>query len=84
MRPLHARLAKIEANRRGPAAFFVALSHDAYAHGDDHQKRVAEDALREHEHRTGYRGPVLLGTQECLSADEWLLRYGLAAWSTQR
>jgi hypothetical protein len=79
MRPLRARLAKVEASRRGPAAFFVALPHDAWAHGDDHQKRATEDALREHELRTGYRGPVLLGTQECLSADEWLSRYGPSA-----
>jgi hypothetical protein len=75
MRNLRTRLAKIETSRKGPAAFVVALSHDAWEHGDDHLRCATADAFREHEHRTGYRGPVMIGVKECLSADEWLSRY---------
>jgi hypothetical protein len=75
MRNLQTRLARIETSRKGPATFVVTLPNDAGAHGDDHLRRITADALREHEHRTGYRGPVMIGVKECLSADEWLSRY---------
>jgi hypothetical protein len=79
MRNLQNRLAKIETSRKGPAAFVVAVPHDAWTNGDDHLRWATANALSEHEHHTGHRGPVMIGVKECLSADEWLSRYAPSA-----
>ncbi|TPG41943.1 hypothetical protein EAH89_28270 [Roseomonas nepalensis] len=69
---LEARLAKIEAHRAGPAAYFVELPDDAWEHDDEHLKRVMEEAIREHRARTGYQGAVLVGPPECKTGEEWM------------
>ncbi|TPG49562.1 hypothetical protein EAH89_21380 [Roseomonas nepalensis] len=69
------RIAKIEAQRAGPAAFVVLLPADAYDHGTEHLERVTAEAIREHRARTGYQGAVLIGCQECMSVEEWTERY---------
>ena len=71
---LAGRIAKIETRRAGPAAFVVLLLDDAWDHGDEHLARVTAEAIREHQARTGYLGPVLIGAQEC-TIEEWTERY---------
>ena len=72
---LAGRIAKIETRRAGPAAFIVLLRGDAWDHGDEHLARVTGDAIREHQTRTGYLGPVLIGVEECTPVEEWTARY---------
>lgn len=71
---LASRIAKIERHKAGPAAFVVLLPADAYDHGAEHLERVTAEASREHQARTGYLGPVLIGAEEC-TIEEWTVRY---------
>ena len=75
-RALETRLAKIETLRAGPPAFFVEVPHDAWDQDDAHLERMSAEVIQQHQARTGYRGPVLLGPSPCATEAEWLARYG--------
>lgn len=73
---LDQRLARMEAGRSGPPPYFVELSADAWDNGEEHLERATAAAIRAHQERTGYRGPVLVGPKPCETEEEWLAENG--------
>lgn len=78
---LRARMAKLERGRRGPVAYCLELPHEHGAWSSDPALADAAlaSAIAEHQARTGYLGPVLVGLVPCASAEEWMRRYGREA-----
>ena len=74
---LENRLAKIESLRARARPFFVEVPHDAWDRGDVDLERMSAEAIRQHQARTGYLGPVLLGPSPCAAEAEWMVRYGM-------
>ena len=78
-RALENRLAKIETLRARARPFFVEVPQDAWDRGDAHLERMSAEAIRQHQARTGYYGPLLLGPLPCTTEVEWVTRYGSPA-----
>ena len=73
---LAGRIARMEAHRAGPAAYFVEVPDGAWEHGNEHLKQVMAETIREHRARTGYQGAVIVGPPECKTGEEWMASLG--------
>ncbi len=76
-RAFSTRLARLERRHRGPPDYCLMLPHDHPSWGDDPAAELAlHAAIAAHQERTGYTGPVLIGSEPCATEEEWMQRYG--------
>jgi hypothetical protein len=79
---LRARVAKLEHARRGPpscCAIELPDEHNAWSDDPDVAEAGVRAAVAEHQERTGYAGPVLIGPVPCAIEEEWLRLHGHGA-----